>query len=56
MKHTEKICRQDKGHRSTGDIKKAQRKAERRERKRMLRALGEDAERDLRRRYVGWST
>lgn len=54
MKRTEKISKADKGKHVTSDIKKAQRRAERRVLKREL--AGEEPQRLLRRRYFGWST
>lgn len=56
MKRTEKICRADKGKGCTSDIKKQQRRAERREHNRQLKLLGAEAENTLKRRYFGWTT
>lgn len=57
MKRTQKICRQDKGKGTSAnaDVKKAQRRAERREAHRLMKADPESVPRMERRNYYGWS-
>lgn len=54
MKVAEKISRSDKGRIATSGIKKGQRRAERREAKRLLTTRGDEAL-EKRRRFKGWT-